>query len=124
MAELTPLHDRLREGEQWVFPTSIGKRYPTPQETQQDREERAALNAAEVARWQNLANEQRRQNEELRIRKLQEQADVPIPRLDDLLDLVRSDEGARIEFLSILDALDADDPRVRQYRSALAARLH
>jgi thioredoxin-like negative regulator of GroEL len=124
MAELIPLHDRLREGEQRVFPSTIWKRDPTPQEAQQDREERAALNAAEAARWQNLANEQRRQNEELRIRKLQEQADLPIPRLDDLLDLVRSDEGARIEFLSILDALDVDDPRVRQYRSALAARLH
>lgn len=95
-----------------------------PEEAQQDREERAAFNAAETASWQHLANEQRRQGEESRNRKLQEQADVPIPRLDELLDLVGNDEGARIEYVGILNALDADDPRVHRFRSALAARLH
>jgi putative thioredoxin len=44
-------------------------------------------------------------------------------RLDDLLDRVEGDEGARQEFIDLLDVLGADDPRTADYRKALTARL-
>jgi putative thioredoxin len=43
--------------------------------------------------------------------------------LDGLLDRVRSDDGARQEFLDLLETLGPDDPRATDYRKALAARL-
>jgi putative thioredoxin len=43
--------------------------------------------------------------------------------LDDLLPKVKDDEGARQEFLDLLETLGPDDPRTAQYRRALAARL-
>ncbi len=43
--------------------------------------------------------------------------------LDDLLERVRDDEGARQEFLDVLETLGVDDPRTARYRKALAARL-
>ena len=44
-------------------------------------------------------------------------------KLDDLLDRVRDDDAARQEFVDLLEALGADDPRTNEYRRALAARL-
>jgi putative thioredoxin len=44
-------------------------------------------------------------------------------KLDELLDRVRDDEGARQEFVDLLETMGADDPRTNQYRRALAARL-
>jgi len=43
--------------------------------------------------------------------------------LDSLLTKVKADEGARQEFLDLLETLGPDDPRTVQYRKALAARL-
>ena len=43
--------------------------------------------------------------------------------LDGLLDRVRDDEGARQEFLDVLETLGPDDPRTSEYRRALASRL-
>ena len=43
--------------------------------------------------------------------------------LDALLDRVRDDEGARQEFVDLLETLGADDPRTAGYRRALASRL-
>ncbi len=43
--------------------------------------------------------------------------------LDSLLTKVKADEGARQEFLDLLETLGPDDPRTAQYRKALAARL-
>ncbi|MGH8989882.1 MAG: thioredoxin [Acidimicrobiales bacterium] len=43
--------------------------------------------------------------------------------LEGLLDRVRDDEGARQEFLDLLETLGTDDPRTAQYRRALASRL-
>ena len=43
--------------------------------------------------------------------------------LDGLLDRVRDDDGARQEFLDLLETLGPDDPRSTDYRKALAARL-
>ncbi len=43
--------------------------------------------------------------------------------LDGLLDRVRGDDGARQEFLDLLETLGPDDPRSTDYRKALAARL-
>jgi putative thioredoxin len=56
-------------------------------------------------------------------------ADVALPpdgvdaRLDSLLDSVKEDEGARQEFLDLLETLGPDDPRTARYRKALAAQL-
>ena len=47
----------------------------------------------------------------------------PSALLDALLDRVRADEGARQEFLDLLETLGPDDPRTARYRKALAARL-
>ncbi|HEV2766195.1 MAG TPA: tetratricopeptide repeat protein [Acidimicrobiales bacterium] len=44
-------------------------------------------------------------------------------RLDALLDRVRADEGARQEFLDLLELLGAGDPRTLTYRRALTTRL-
>ena len=44
-------------------------------------------------------------------------------KLDDLLDRVRDDDAARQEFVDLLEALGADDPRTNEFRRALAARL-
>jgi putative thioredoxin len=43
--------------------------------------------------------------------------------LDGLLDRVREDSSARQEFLDLLETLGPDDPRIADYRKALAARL-
>jgi putative thioredoxin len=43
--------------------------------------------------------------------------------LDGLLDRVRDDDGARQEFVDLLETLGPDDPRSTNYRKALAARL-
>ena len=43
--------------------------------------------------------------------------------LDSLLTKVKADEGARQEFLDLLETLGPDDPRTAQYRKALATRL-
>jgi putative thioredoxin len=43
--------------------------------------------------------------------------------LDELLDRVRDEEGARQEFLDLLETLGPDDPRTAEYRRALASRL-
>ncbi len=47
----------------------------------------------------------------------------PAPRLDALLTRVKEDEGARQEFLDLLETMPADDPRRGEYRRALSARL-
>jgi putative thioredoxin len=44
-------------------------------------------------------------------------------KLDGLLERVRDDEAARQEFVDLLEAMGADDPRTNDYRRALAARL-
>jgi putative thioredoxin len=43
--------------------------------------------------------------------------------LDGLLTKVKDDEGARQEYLDLLETLGPDDPRTAQYRKALATRL-
>ena len=45
-------------------------------------------------------------------------------RLTDLLDHVRDDDGARQEFVDLLETLGAEDPRTSSFRRALAARLY
>jgi putative thioredoxin len=45
------------------------------------------------------------------------------PLLDALLPRVKEDEGARQEFLDLLETLGPEDPRTTKYRKALAARL-
>lgn len=44
-------------------------------------------------------------------------------KLDALLDRVKGDEGARQEFLDLLEVLGPEDPRTASYRKALTARL-
>ena len=44
-------------------------------------------------------------------------------RLDALLDRVKEDDGARQEFLDVLELLGPEDPRTASYRKALTARL-
>jgi putative thioredoxin len=44
-------------------------------------------------------------------------------KLDALLDQVRDDDGARQEFVDLLEAMGPGDPRTGEYRRALAARL-
>ena len=44
-------------------------------------------------------------------------------KLDELLTRVREDDAARQEFVDLLEALGADDPRTAEYRRALSARL-
>jgi putative thioredoxin len=43
--------------------------------------------------------------------------------LDDLLERVREDDGARQEFVDLLETLGPDDERTASYRRALASRL-
>lgn len=43
--------------------------------------------------------------------------------LDDLLERVKGDDGARQQFLDLLERLDPDDPRRSLYRKKLTARL-
>ena len=45
-------------------------------------------------------------------------------KLDELLDRVRDDDAARQEFVDLLAAMGADDPRTKEYRRALTARLY
>jgi putative thioredoxin len=45
-------------------------------------------------------------------------------RLAELLERVKHDEGARREFVDLLEVLGPDDPRTPQYRRALASRLY
>jgi len=44
-------------------------------------------------------------------------------KLDGLLDKVRDDDDARQEFVDLLEAMGAGNPRTNEYRRALAARL-
>jgi putative thioredoxin len=44
-------------------------------------------------------------------------------RLSELLERVREDEGARREFLDLLEVLGPEDPRTPRYRRALTSRL-
>ena len=44
-------------------------------------------------------------------------------KLDALLDRVKDDEGARQEFVDLLELLGPADPRTAQYRRALTSRL-
>ncbi len=44
-------------------------------------------------------------------------------KLDSLLDRVKEDEAARQEFVDLLELLGPDDPRTREYRKQLTARL-
>jgi len=44
-------------------------------------------------------------------------------KLDALLERVKEDESARVEFLDLLEVLGPDDPRTAGYRKALTARL-
>ncbi|HWD24569.1 MAG TPA: tetratricopeptide repeat protein, partial [Acidimicrobiales bacterium] len=44
-------------------------------------------------------------------------------RLDRLLEIAKEDEGARQEFLDLLEAMDPDDERRTKYRRALSSRL-
>ncbi|MGH8922545.1 MAG: tetratricopeptide repeat protein, partial [Actinomycetes bacterium] len=44
-------------------------------------------------------------------------------KLDALLERVKADEGARQEFVDLLEVLGPDDPRTSGYRKALTARL-
>ena len=45
-------------------------------------------------------------------------------RLDGLLDKVKEDDDARQQFVDLLELLGPDDPRTREYRKALTARLY
>jgi putative thioredoxin len=45
-------------------------------------------------------------------------------KLDELLNRVRDDDAARQEFVDLLEAMGADDPRTKEYRRALTARLY
>ena len=44
-------------------------------------------------------------------------------RLETLLALVKDDEDARQEYLDLLEAMDAEDPRRIRYRRALSSQL-
>jgi putative thioredoxin len=44
-------------------------------------------------------------------------------RLDDLLERVKDDDDARQQFVDLLELLGPDDPRTRDYRKALTAKL-
>jgi putative thioredoxin len=45
-------------------------------------------------------------------------------KLDGLLERVRDDDAARQEFVDLLEAMGSDDPRTKEYRRALTARLY
>jgi putative thioredoxin len=44
-------------------------------------------------------------------------------KLNELLERVRDDDAARQEYVDLLEAMGANDPRTNEYRRALAARL-
>jgi putative thioredoxin len=50
-------------------------------------------------------------------------ADGVEAKLDSLLERVREDDGARQEFVDLLEVLGPDDPRTAAYRKALTAKL-
>jgi putative thioredoxin len=45
-------------------------------------------------------------------------------RLDELLEKVKDDDDARQQFVDLLELLGPDDPRTREYRKALTAKLY
>ena len=45
-------------------------------------------------------------------------------KLDELLERVRDDDAARQEFVDLLEAMGPEDPRTKEYRRALTARLY
>ena len=45
-------------------------------------------------------------------------------RLNELLERVRDDDGARQEFVDLLETLGVEDPRTSTFRRALATRLY
>ena len=45
-------------------------------------------------------------------------------KLNELLERVRDDDAARQEFVDLLEAMGADNPRTKEYRRALTARLY
>ena len=45
-------------------------------------------------------------------------------KLAELLERVRDDDAARQEFVDVLEAMGAEDPRTKEYRRALTARLY
>ena len=45
-------------------------------------------------------------------------------KLNELLDRVRDDDAARQAFVDLLEAMGAEDPRTKEYRRALTARLY
>jgi len=45
-------------------------------------------------------------------------------KLDALIEHVRDDDAARQEYVDLLEAMGANDPRTNEYRRALAARLY
>jgi putative thioredoxin len=45
-------------------------------------------------------------------------------KLDALLERVRDDDAARQEFVDLLEAMGPEDPRTKEYRRALTARLY
>jgi putative thioredoxin len=45
-------------------------------------------------------------------------------KLDELLERVRDDDAARQEFVDLLEAMGSEDPRTKEYRRALTARLY
>ncbi len=45
-------------------------------------------------------------------------------KLNELLERVHDDDTARQEFVDLLEAMGADDPRTKEYRRALTARLY
>lgn len=45
-------------------------------------------------------------------------------KLNELLDRVAQDDAARQEFVDLLEAMGPDDPRTKEYRRALTARLY
>jgi putative thioredoxin len=68
--------------------------------------------------------ETRRVAAQARVGELGPEVDGDIPRrLDALLDRVKEDDGARQEFIDLLELMGSDDPRTASYRRALTARL-
>jgi putative thioredoxin len=51
-------------------------------------------------------------------------ADEITAKLDELLDRVKGDDGARQEFVDLLEVLGPDDPRTAAYRKKLTQRLY
>jgi len=89
------------------------------EDTPASRQEALALLAKipETAETRHLAAQARLGDEAA------ESADEVEGKLDALLGRVKDDEGARQEFLDLLEVLGPDDPRTGTYRKALTARL-